>query len=63
LAVTAVTRREWVLLAIAYVLVANSWSPFNAVANIPILNLLQSVSLAGVLMVFALLLNQRREPV
>ena len=63
LAVTAVTRREWMLLAIAYVLVANSWSPFNAVANIPILNLLQSVSLAGVLMVFALLLNKRGEPV
>jgi hypothetical protein len=57
-AVIAATPRayRWAIpLAAAYALTANSWAPLNALAGIPLLNGLQSVPLAGVLIVFLLL--------
>jgi len=46
--------RMAVTLGIAYALVANSWSPMNLLARTPVLNLLQSVALFGVVLTFAL---------
>jgi hypothetical protein len=47
-------------LGVAYLLVSNSWSPMNLLSRVPILNLLQSMELFGVLLLLVLCYRSRK---